>query len=603
MKQPISVDELVNKKRKEKLNGKPTFLTKEQRIQLALERRAKQVEEATKPTVVDDDRTVKRSRLREDDRDNKDTLAKRVLPTKRSKFNFEWKVEDDTLDENDPLYSLKSAKPTLPNSEGAQERERRKREIEQQQRARQKKIDYDDLPWTEKPLNAMKERDWRIFKEDFKILTRGSGNLALPLRSWKESQIPKTILRTLDAISYKEPTPIQRAAIPIALSSRDVIGIAETGSGKTASFVIPLLTYILELPTLNNITKEDGPYAIILAPTRELAQQIEVEAQRFSSPLGFRCVSIVGGHSIEEQAYKLSEGAEIVVATPGRLVDCIERHILVLNQCCYVVMDEADRMIDLGFEEQMTKILQSLPVTNEKPTNIENHATLPAHGMRYRQTMMYTATWPKAIERLAEKYLRDPGIVTIGDTGQATDRVEQRVEIISSEEKRKKRMLQILTGGNFSPPIIIFVNLKRNCDAIAKALNGEGWRAVTMHGGKSQEQRELALSQLRNGLADVLVATDVAGRGIDVPNVSLVLNFQMASSIESYTHRIGRTGRAGKNGVAITFLGKEDEDLYYDLRLMLQKSPASSVPEELRRHEASRARPMNKKIRPIDDDE
>lgn len=530
---------------------------------------------------------------------------------KDQKFVFEWSSKEDTLDSTDPLYS---AGATAAKSEAQRrfehEDRRRRREVEERKRSllqhlgpsKKNKHEWEDVHWTKKPLDQMRERDWRIFKEDFSILTKG-GSIPNPIRSWEESRISPQILNTIRKVGYKEPTPIQRAAIPVALGLRDVIGVAETGSGKTASFVIPLLSYILELPVLNEITKTDGPYGIVLAPTRELAQQIEIETQKFCTPLGFRCASIVGGHSIEEQVYKIQDGTEIVIATPGRLVDCLERRILVLSQCCYVVMDEADRMIDLGFEEQVTKILSALPVTNEKPTGdeleteaevLQQETTFLGGKHRYRQTMMYTATWPRAIERIAEKYLRRPGIVTIGTAGQATDRVEQRVEFVAGEAKRARRLLDILNHQKFAPPVIIFVNVKRNCDYVAKALNDEGWRTVVMHGSRSQDQREAALSQLRAGTADCLVATDVAGRGIDVPDVSLVVNFQMAKSIEDYTHRIGRTGRAGKSGVAITFLGKEDDDVVFDLKQMISKSAVSKVPDELRRYEPARVRPIAK---------
>lgn len=337
------------------------------------------------------------------------------------------------------------------------------------------------------------------------------------------------------------------------------------------------------------MTKNEGPYAIILAPTRELAQQIEVEAKKFATPLGFTCVSIVGGHTIEEQAYNLRDGAEIIIATPGRLVDCLERRLLVLSQCCYVIMDEADRMIDMGFEEPVNKILDALPVHNLKPDteDAENPILMSKHlggKDRFRQTMMYTATMPPAVERIARKYLRRPAIVTIGNVGEAVDTVEQRVEFVQGEDRRKKRLHEILSSREFQPPIIVFVNIKRNADAIAKDLKRQGWNAVTLHGSKSQDQREASLDALRKGNADILVATDLAGRGIDVPDVSLVINFNMATSIEQYTHRIGRTGRAGKTGVAITFLGNEDSDTLYDLKIMLSKSERSRVPDELRRH-------------------
>ncbi|KAG7131085.1 Pre-mRNA-splicing ATP-dependent RNA helicase PRP28 like protein [Verticillium longisporum] len=450
--------------------------------------------------------------------------------------------------------------------------------------------------WTDKALNEMTARDWRIFKEDFGIATKG-GAIPNPMRNWDESGLPSRLLDIVHRVGYNEPTPIQRAAIPIALQARDLIGVAVTGSGKTASFLLPLLVYISDLPPLGEMNKNDGPYGLILAPTRELVQQIESEANKFATPLGFRVVSIVGGHSLEEQAFALRNGAEIIVATPGRLVDCIERRLLVLGQCCYVIMDEADRMIDLGFEEPVNKILDALPVTNEKPdTDEAENAQLMKRYLggkdRYRQTMMYTATMPSIVERIAKKYLRRPAIVTIGNIGEAVDTVEQRVEFVSGEDKRKKRLQQILSSGDFAPPIIVFVNIKRNCDAVARDVKHMGFSAVTLHGSKTQEQREAALASVRNGQTDVLVATDLAGRGIDVADVSLVVNFNMATNIESYTHRIGRTGRAGKSGVAITFLGPEDSDLMYDMKQILTKSSISKVPEELRRHEAAQQRPQ-----------
>jgi len=244
-------------------------------------------------------------------------------------------------------------------------------------------------------------------------------------------------------------------------------------------------------------------------------------------------------------------------------------------------------MIDMGFEESVNKILDALPVHNVKPDteDAENPVLMSKHlggKDRFRQTMMYTATMPPAIERIARKYLRRPAIVTIGNAGEAVDTVEQRVEFIGSEDRRKKRLAEILNSREFAPPVIVFVNIKRNCDAVAKDLKHLGWHAVTLHGSKSQDQREQALQQLRAGQADILVATDLAGRGIDVPDVSLVINFNMATSIEQYTHRIGRTGRAGKSGVAITFLSNDDADVMYDLKQMLMKSQISRVPEELR---------------------
>ncbi|KAH9005212.1 P-loop containing nucleoside triphosphate hydrolase protein [Lactarius hatsudake] len=458
------------------------------------------------------------------------------------------------------------------------------------ERRKAAKHGYDDRHWTDKALDEMKERDWRIFREDFSIAARG-GNIPHPLRSWSESTIPKQILAVIDQIGYKEPSPIQRQAIPIGLQNRDIIGIAETGSGKTAAFVIPMLTFISNMPPFTEENRHLGPYGLILAPTRELAQQIESEAKKFAAPLGFHCVSIVGGRAVEEQQFNLREGAEIIIATPGRLKDVLERHVLVLSQCRYVVMDEADRMVHLGFEADLTFILDKLPSeTMEGEDQSEqmdvDGETLVKKG-RTRVTTLFSATMPPPVERLARKYLKRPAVITIGEAGRAVDTVEQRVEFVIGDEKKKQRLLEILNSGEYQAPIIVFVNQKKTADMVAKDLSRAGWSAATLHSGKNQEQREASLQSLRSGAADVLVATDLAGRGIDVQDVSLVINFQMAGTIEAYVHRIGRTGRAGKQGIAITFLTNDDDEVMYDLKQEISKSPVSKVPVELARHEAA----------------
>lgn len=317
----------------------------------------------------------------------------------------------------------------------------------------------DERHWTEKPLNEMKERDWRIFREDFSIACRGvfvltylnagtdgvlGGNIPLPLRSWTESSIPQAILDVIASIGYEEPSPIQRQAIPIGLQNRDVIGIAETGSGKTAAFVIPMLVYIQSLPPLDDNNRHLGPFALILAPTRELAQQIETETRKFATPLGYKCVSIVGGRAVEEQQFNLREGAEIIIATPGRLKDVIDRHVLVLSQCTYVVMDEADRMVHLGFEPDLTFILDALPAESlraedEMDVDGKPGVVLDQSGQKgkTRVTTLFSATMPPAVERLARKYLRKPAVITIGEAGRAVESVEQRVEFVIGDEKKK----------------------------------------------------------------------------------------------------------------------------------------------------------------------
>lgn len=421
---------------------------------------------------------------------------------------------------------------------------------------------FAEKPWTEKSLEEMRERDWRIFREDFGISTKG-GTIPRPLRSWRESDIPDDILRIVDGVGYIEPTPIQRQAIPIGLQNRDLIGIAETGSGKTASFVIPMLAYISKLPRLSDENRHLGPYALIIAPTRELAQQIEVETKKFTDQLGFKCVSIVGGRDMQEQSFSLRDGAEIIVATPGRLKDCIERHILVLGQCMYLVLDEADKSIGLGFADQLDYILDSMPASNLKPDTEESEdplATLQTEGVpRYRVTMLYSATMPPSVERLAKNYLRRPATITIGDANQAVGTVEQRVEFISGDDKKKTRLLQILSSG-LEPPMIVFSTTISSVDALAHDLRRSNFNVTTLHSKKTQSQREEALASLRSGQADILVATDLAGRGLDVPDVSAVINFSFPTTFEAYIHRIGRTGRAGKEGIAFTFLDGSDDE-------------------------------------------
>ncbi|SNX85222.1 probable U5 snRNP 100 kD protein [Melanopsichium pennsylvanicum] len=494
------------------------------------------------------------------------------------KFVFDWGQEDDTAAES---LSLTAAS-ILPSTTHMQ--------------TRYDPLDkrFDDTHWSQKTLTQMKERDWRIFREDFGISARG-GNIPRPLRFWRESTIPHTILSTIEEIGYKDPSPIQRQAIPIGLQNRDLIGIAETGSGKTASFLIPLLAYISKLPKLNEATKALGPQALILVPTRELAQQIETETNKFAGRLGLTCVSIVGGRDMNDQAYSLRDGAEIVIATPGRLKDCIERHVLVLSQCTYVVMDEADKMVDMGFEPQVNFILDSLPVSNIKPdSEVAENPLLNGQDVvgRYRVTMLYSATMPPSVERMARVYLRRPATITIGDAGQAVASVEQIVEFVPSEEARKSRLVSILQRSSHLVPIIVFVNQKKAADQLSSYLTRHGFYTSTLHSGKTQELREEALSQLRNGTTQILVATDLAGRGIDVANVGLVVNFAMPNNIEAYIHRIGRTGRAGKTGTAITFLDANDSDLFYDLKQELTKSRLSTVPQQLARHPAAQHKPI-----------
>ncbi|KAL6726658.1 hypothetical protein Aduo_008607 [Ancylostoma duodenale] len=414
----------------------------------------------------------------------------------------------------------------------------------EKEKMKERKSAHDDRHWKMKPLDEMTERDWRIFREDFNITIKG-GRVPKPIRSWEECGLPDEVYQAIQKVGYTEPTPIQRQAITIGLQNRDVIGVAETGSGKTAAFLIPLLVWITGLPKLERQEHYDqGPYAVILAPTRELAQQIEEETNKFGELLKIRTVSVIGGASREDQGMKLRMGVEVVIATPGRLLDVLENRYLLLNQCSYVILDEADRMLDMGFEPEVQKVLSYLPVSNQKPDtdDIEHEEALMnnfATREKYRQTVMFTATMSPAIERLARAYLRRPAVVHIGSAGRPTERVEQIVYMLS-EDKKKKKLVEVLEQ-HFEPPIIIFVNQKKGADLLAKGLSKLSFNPVVLHGGKGQETREYALQALKDKTKDILVATDVAGRGIDIKDVSLVLNYDMAKSIEDYTHRIGRT--------------------------------------------------------------
>lgn len=508
-----------------------------------------------------------------------DKKKRKMRKLNNKKFIFDWDIQDDTANDSSASSILGAGRQGAqtmfgrghlaglddgPSSGPRKGSAANPHLADAMERRKALKAGIDERHWTEKPLHEMKERDWRIFREDFSISARG-GQIPHPLRSWTESAIPPQILDCISEIGYKEPSPIQRQAIPIGLQNRDIIGIAETGSGKTAAFVIPMLAFISLLPIFTDDNRHLGPYALILAPTRELAQQIEAESRKFAAPLGYRCVSIVGGRAVEEQQFNLREGAEIIIATPGRLKDVIERHVIVLSQCRYVVMDEADRMVHLGFEADLTFILDALPTetmvgedTSERMEIDEGDGSVSVVKQgRTRVTTLFSATMPPAVERLARKYLKKPAIITIGEAGRAVDTVEQRVEFVQGDEKKKSvsarshlvhfqtnmitrhKLLEILNSGMYAAPIIVFVNQKKTADMVAKDIQRGGWSTSTLHSGKNQEQREASLQALRTGEAHVLVATDLAGRGIDVQDVSLVINFQMASTIEAYVHRIG----------------------------------------------------------------
>jgi len=446
--------------------------------------------------------------------------------------------------------------------------------------------------YTEKKIEQMTERDWRIFREDYEIQTKGNmrhpatGKIIRPFRFWPESGLPDSILKAVEKAGYDRPSGVQMMAIPLGLACKDVIGIAKTGSGKTCAFVLPMLVYILKQPPITRENAGDGPLALIMAPTRELVQQIEEEARKFASELKIRVYSVVGGLSIEEQSFIQSQGVEVMVATPGRLNDALDRRYMVLNQCNYVVLDEADRMIDMGFEPQVKAVLDAMPSSNLKPLE-EDDLISDFDDKIYRQTYMFSATMPPAVERIAKKYLRQPAYVYIGDQSSTKDNIKQDIFVLK-ENKKKDKLMDLLTNGP-PPPIIVFCNGKKGCDVLARSLDKQGFPSATIHSGKDQATRELAIEGFKSGEYEILVATDIAGRGIDIQGVEHVINYDMPKDIESYTHRIGRTGRAGKKGVATTFVtgeGAEANGVLHDLKAML-KNCNQTIPHELATHPAS----------------
>lgn len=550
--------------------------------------------------------------------DAKAKKKKRKGLGKKSMFRFEWDNTDDTLDEADFLYASANSKSsnrretTNRPQQGGRRRKTRDVLDTYDQRSRKRGVFHSD-PNT-KPLDQMTPRDWRIFRENYEIVVKG-GRAPPPLRNFREANLHPNLLQAIEhVLRYREPTPIQRQAIPIGLERRDLIGIAETGSGKTAAFGIPLLEYVLSLPnTILNKVKEDGPLALVVAPTRELALQIHGEFEKLTSRSSvLKAAAIVGGQSIQHQAQELREGVHVVVGTPGRINDCIEMAYLVLNQCCYIVLDEADRMIDMGFAPQMESILDAmgglLKSENEEEAykqeeidrkrlmlgssakedatsmEVDGLAALPKH----RLTAMFSATMPMEVERMAKRYLRHPAVVSIGDQDSSKNtRIVQKIVFLSSPSQKERALRDLVLDRRFMrDKVIVFVNEKKHADGVGRMVERFGRPCVVLHGGKSQDQREENLALFRQG-GYVLVATDVAGRGLDIPNVAHVINYNLPTrSIDSYSHRIGRTGRAGKQGLATSLLTDEDEGIMAPLKQYLE-STGQPVPDKLARHRAA----------------
>jgi ATP-dependent RNA helicase RhlE len=350
------------------------------------------------------------------------------------------------------------------------------------------------------------------------------------INQFNELGLSAQLVNTLAKLGITEPTEIQRKTIPYAISGRDILASAETGSGKTAAFLLPIIER-LKLP--------EAPRALILAPTRELALQIETNAKRYRLSPRQRTVSVVGGESVQKQIKALKSGVDILIATPGRLNDLIERGAVALKSFTIFVLDEADRMLDMGFLPQVRQILRHLP---EK-----------------RQTMLLTATLSRPIEQLARELLCDYRRVEDASRTTTVATLTQQAFAVLSHSKTPLvlALLKQHSEGSF----LIFTQTRRGADRLAGILQANKYETVTLHSDRSQSQRNAALASFRNGRARVLVATDVAARGIDVDNISFVINYEVPITVEDYIHRVGRTARAGRDGSALTLVSPEEEPM------------------------------------------
>ncbi|TQF82480.1 DEAD/DEAH box helicase [Elioraea sp. Yellowstone] len=361
------------------------------------------------------------------------------------------------------------------------------------------------------------------------------------------------ILEALAEEGYDAPTPIQAQAIPPLLQGRDLIGIAQTGTGKTAAFALPILDRLRD----RRPPPRRACRALVLSPTRELASQIAGSFRTYGRHLGLRVATVFGGVGHQPQVAALARGVDILVATPGRLIDHLTGRTAFLEAVEMFVLDEADQMLDMGFIQPIRRIVSALP---EK-----------------RQTLLFSATMPQAIATLADEMLKDPVRVAVAPVASTAEKVEQRVVHVAQGDKRM--LLAKLLKGEAGGRTLVFVRTKHGADRVVRQLEADGIAANAIHGNRSQGQREAALRQFRDGAVPVLVATDIAARGIDVEGVTHVINMDLPNVPEQYVHRIGRTARAGAGGVAISFCSVEERPLLRDIERLIRRTlPAEGPP-------------------------
>jgi ATP-dependent RNA helicase DDX46/PRP5 len=387
-----------------------------------------------------------------------------------------------------------------------------------------------------------------------------------PVQKWAEVGLGVQTLDVVERLGYESLTSIQAQAIPSVMAGRDVIGVAKTGSGKTMAFLIPMFRHIKDQRPLENM---EGPISLIMTPTRELATQIHKDCKPFLKALGLRAVCAYGGAPIKDQIADLKRGAEIVVCTPGRMIDLLAANagrVINLRRVTYVVLDEADRMFDMGFEPQVMKIM-----ANVRPD---------------RQTVLFSATFPRNMEALARKTLKKPVEIVVGGKSVVAPEITQIVEV-RNEDQKFFRLLELLGNlyeddANEDARALIFVDRQESADNLLKELMRKGYPCMSIHGGKDQIDRDSTIEDFKAGIFPVLVATSVAARGLDVKQLKLVVNYDAPNHLEDYVHRAGRTGRAGNTGTAVTFLTEEQDRYSVDIAKALKQS-GQEIPEPVQK--------------------
>ena len=367
--------------------------------------------------------------------------------------------------------------------------------------------------------------------------------------SFSNLSLAEPLARAVAEMGYESMTPIQEQAIPVVLTGQDVMGAAQTGTGKTAAFSLPLLQRLLKHESSSTSPARHPVRALVLLPTRELADQVAQQIALYAKYTKLRSTVVFGGMDMKPQTIELKKGVEVLVATPGRLLDHIEAKNAVLNQVEYVVLDEADRMLDIGFLPDLQRILSYLP--------------------KQRTTLLFSATFSPEIKRLAGSYLQNPITIEVARPNETASTVEQRFYSANDDDKRRAIHQVLRTRG--IKQAFIFVNSKLGCARLARSLEREGLKTTALHGDKSQDERLKALDAFKQGEVDLLVCTDVAARGLDIKDVPAVFNFDVPFNAEDYVHRIGRTGRAGASGLAVTLVSGSDARLVGDIEKLIKK--------------------------------